>query len=101
MSEKNGFDAIKFLLFCTVECLSALRGVSVRVEEGQILEVKIDSIDSDAHKIALRPVVADVAPAEKPAEPEAEKEDDPMEWIRANKVKNANVGNNPFAGLNF
>lgn len=71
------------------------------VEEGQILEVKIDSIDSDAHKIALRPVVADVAPAEKPAEPEAEKEDDPMEWIRANKVKNANVGNNPFAGLNF
>jgi 4-hydroxy-3-methylbut-2-enyl diphosphate reductase len=71
------------------------------VEEGQILEVKIDSIDSDAHKIALRPVVAEAAPAEKPAETEAEKEDDPMEWIRANKVKNANVGNNPFAGLNF
>jgi hypothetical protein len=63
--------------------------------------VKIDSIDSDAHKIALRPVVAEVAPAEKPAAPEAEKEEDPMEWIRANKVKNANVGNNPFAGLNF
>jgi ribosomal protein S1 len=71
------------------------------VEEGQVLEVKIDSIDSDAHKIALRPVVAEVAPATQPAEAAAEKEDDPMEWIRANKAKNAGMGNNPFAGLSF
>lgn len=70
------------------------------VEEGQTLEVKIDSIDSDAHKIALRPVVAEVAPAKVAEKPE-EKVDDPMEWIRANKVKNASAGNNPFANLSL
>ncbi|MBR5591519.1 MAG: S1 RNA-binding domain-containing protein [Kiritimatiellae bacterium] len=72
------------------------------VEEGQILEVKIDSIDADAHKIALRPVVAEAAPAAKAdATAEAEAQDDPMEWIRANKVKNAEMGNNPFASLSL
>jgi 4-hydroxy-3-methylbut-2-enyl diphosphate reductase len=71
------------------------------VEEGQILEVKIDSIDADTHKVALRPVVAEVAPAKTEKTDEAEAQEDPMEWIRANKQKQANVGNNPFANLSF
>ncbi len=72
------------------------------VEEGQTLEVKIDTIDQDSHKIALRPVVAEeeTAPAA-PAAADKPVEDDPREWIRANQVKNASVGNNPFAGLNL
>ena len=71
------------------------------VEEGQVLEVKIDSIDADTHKVALRPVVAEVAPAKTEKTDEAEAQEDPMEWIRANKQKQANVGNNPFANLSF
>ena len=71
------------------------------VEEGQVLEVKIDSIDADTHKVALRPVVAEVAPAKTEKTDEAEVQEDPMEWIRANKQKQANVGNNPFANLSF
>lgn len=71
------------------------------VEEGQVLEVKIDSIDVDTHKVALRPVVAEVAPAKTEKTDEAEAQEDPMEWIRANKQKQANVGNNPFANLSF
>lgn len=71
------------------------------VEEGQVLEVKIDSIDTDTHKVALRPVVAEVAPAKTEKDAAVETQDDPMEWIRANKQKQANVGNNPFANLSF
>ncbi len=72
------------------------------VEEGQMLEVKIESIDLDSHKVALRPVVAEEAPsAEEVAAKAAAAEDDPREWMRANRAKNASVGNNPFAGLNF
>lgn len=71
------------------------------VEEGQVLEVKIDSIDADTHKVALRPVVAEVAPTKTEKTDEAEAQEDPMEWIRANKQKQANVGNNPFANLSF
>ncbi len=72
------------------------------VEEGQMLEVKIDSIDADSHKIALRPVVAEETAAPVAAETsETPPEDDPREWMRANKAKNANVGNNPFANLSF
>lgn len=72
------------------------------VEEGQMLEVKIDKIDLENHKIALRPVVAEAAPAAKKAEakPEVEAED-PQVWIRANNAKSASVGNNPFANLSF
>lgn len=71
------------------------------VEEGQVLEVKIDSIDADTHKVALRPVVAEVVPAKTEKTDAAEAQEDPMEWIRANKQKQANVGNNPFANLSF
>ncbi|MBQ9694462.1 MAG: S1 RNA-binding domain-containing protein [Kiritimatiellae bacterium] len=72
------------------------------VEEGQMLEVKIDKIDLDNHKIALRPVVAEVAPAAKKAEEKpAVETEDPQVWIRANNAKNAAVGNNPFANLSL
>ncbi len=71
------------------------------VEEGQLLEVKIDTIDADQHKIALRPAVAEEVAEPTPAAPEKNPEDDPREWMRANKVKNANVGNNPFANLSL
>ena len=69
------------------------------VEEGQTLEVKIESIDLDAHKVALKPVTA-----EEPAKGDAPANDpdaDPSAWIRANRAKNAGLGNNPFAGLNL
>ncbi len=69
------------------------------VEEGQTLEVKIEAIDLDAHKIALKPVTAD-----EPAKPDAPANDpdaDPAAWIRANRAKNASLGNNPFAGLDL
>lgn len=72
------------------------------VEEGQMLEVKIDKIDLDNHKIALRPVVVEVAPAAKKAEEKpAVETEDPQVWIRANNAKNAAVGNNPFANLSL
>lgn len=72
------------------------------VEEGQILEVKIEKLDFDEHKIALRPVVAEPeAPAKAAQKDEKPAEEDPMEWIRANKAKQANVGNNPFANLSL
>lgn len=70
------------------------------VEEGQTLEVKIDSIDADAHKIALRPVVEEEPRAKREA-PANDPEDDPSAWLRANRAKNAGLGNNPFAGLNL
>ncbi len=67
------------------------------VEEGQELEVRIESIDADMHKVALRPVTAEepvksAAPAE---DPEAES----RAWLRENRARNAAVGNNPFANL--
>ncbi len=70
------------------------------VEEGQVLEVKIDTLDVDQHKIALSPVVVEAAI---PAAPVAENDpdEDPKEWMRANRAKNANIGNNPFAGLSL
>lgn len=70
------------------------------VEEGQTLEVRIESIDADAHKIALKPVTNEepVASADTPAN---DPDEDPREWMRANKAKNASIGNNPFAGLNL
>ena len=72
------------------------------VEEGQVLEVKIDKIDIDNHKIALRPALPETAPVAKKAEEKpAEEVEDPQVWIRANNAKNASVGNNPFANLSF
>ncbi len=72
------------------------------VEEGQQLEVKIDTIDLDNHKVALRPVVAEEeAASTAPTATETPAEDDPREWLRTNRAKNASVGNNPFAGLNL
>lgn len=70
------------------------------VEEGQLLEVRIESIDLDAHKIALKPVTAE-EPVAKEAAPENDPEADAREWLRANRVKNANFGNNPFANLSL
>ena len=70
------------------------------VEEGQLLEVRIESIDLDAHKIALKPVTAE-EPVAKDAAPENDPEADAREWLRANRVKNANFGNNPFANLSL
>lgn len=70
------------------------------VEEGQLLEVRIESIDLDAHKIALKPVTAE-EPVAKDAAPENDPEADAREWLRANRAKNANFGNNPFANLSL
>lgn len=69
------------------------------VEEGQTLEVKIESIDADNHKIALKPVVEE--PEVKKETPANDPDEDPREWMRANRAKNAAMGNNPFAGLNL
>lgn len=69
------------------------------VEEGQTLEVKIESIDADNHKIALKPVVEE--PEVKKETPENDPDEDPREWMRANRAKNAAMGNNPFAGLSL
>ena len=72
------------------------------VEEGQELAVKIDSIDADAHKIALRPVTEDAPRVGKTHDtPQNDPDDDPAAWLRANRAKNAGLGNNPFAGLNL
>ncbi|MGN0886471.1 MAG: 30S ribosomal protein S1 [Candidatus Spyradenecus sp.] len=70
------------------------------VEEGQLLEVRIESIDLDAHKIALKPVTAE-EPVAKDAAPENDPEADAREWLRANRAKHANFGNNPFANLSL
>ena len=70
------------------------------VEEGQMLEVRVENIDCDSHKIALKPVTAEEPTAAKDA-PKNDPEDDPREWIRANRAKNATVGNNPFANLSL
>lgn len=66
----------------------------------QVLEVKIDSLDIDQHKIALSPVV--VVEVSTPA-PVAEKDpdEDPQTWMRENRAKNAAMNNNPFAGLSL
>ena len=68
------------------------------MEEGQTLEVKIESIDANEHKIALKPVTAEEPVKDAPAN---DPDSDPSAWIRANRAKNAGLGNNPFAGLNL
>lgn len=70
------------------------------VEEGQTLEVRIESIDLAEHRIALKPVTAEEPPAKGDA-PANDPEDDPREWLRANRAKNAALGNNPFSGLSL
>jgi small subunit ribosomal protein S1 len=72
------------------------------VEVGQTLEVKIDTMDVDQHKIALSPVVVVEAPAATTtASTETDPEEDPQTWLRANRAKNAAMNNNPFAGLSL
>lgn len=71
------------------------------VEEGQTLEVKIDKIDLEAHKVALRPAVETSAKGDKKAETAQPPAEDPMVWIRANREKNAAVRNNPFENLSL
>lgn len=73
------------------------------VEEGQVLEVKIDKLDMDAHKVALRPVVAEPEALGKHTAAGGEQpvEEDPMEWFRANKATQETIGNNPFANLSL
>jgi small subunit ribosomal protein S1 len=71
------------------------------VEIGQTLEVKIDSLDIDQHKIALSPVVATAEVSAPTPTVEADSEEDPQTWMRANRAKNASIGNNPFAGLSL
>lgn len=70
------------------------------VEEGQALEVRIESIDPSEHRIALKPVTAEEPPV-KGATPTNDPEDDPREWMRANRAKNAAIGNTPFSGLSL
>lgn len=71
------------------------------VEEGQELEVKIDSIDPAERKIALRPVTAEEPRAKGKDAPSNDPDDDPSAWIRQNRAKNAGLANNPFAGLDL
>lgn len=70
------------------------------VEEGQELEVKIESIDAQNHKVALRPLVAQ-ADDPQAADPKQDPEDDPREWLRAHRAQQSAFGNNPFANLQF
>ena len=67
------------------------------VEEGQTLQVRIESLDATEHKVALKPVTAEDA---KDA-PAVDPDDDPRAWLQANKAKNASLNNNPFAGLSL
>ncbi|MEG1552375.1 MAG: S1 RNA-binding domain-containing protein [Kiritimatiellia bacterium] len=69
------------------------------VTEGQMLEVKIESIDEGERKVSLRPVTAEEPNKERA--PENDPEDDPRAWLRSNEGKNAAMGNNPFANLSL
>ena len=72
------------------------------VEEGQTLEVRIEAIDLDSHKITLKPVTAEETGNQIGGGASINAPDeDPREWLRTNRAKNAAVGNNPFAGLNL
>lgn len=68
------------------------------VEEGQLLEVRVESIDERDHRIALRPVTQEEPKAELPGN---DPDEDPTAWLKANASKNAAIGNNPFAGLSL
>ncbi|MDO4527340.1 MAG: S1 RNA-binding domain-containing protein, partial [bacterium] len=70
------------------------------VEVDQVLEVKIDSLDVDQHKIALSPVVVVEAPTPAPVA-EQDPDEDPQTWMRENRAKNAAMKYNPFAGLSL
>lgn len=69
------------------------------VEAGQQLEVRIDTLDIDQHKIGLSPVVAEAAAPAPVAAPDPD--EDPETWLRANRAQQAKIGNNPFAGLSL
>ncbi|MDO5462844.1 MAG: S1 RNA-binding domain-containing protein [bacterium] len=70
------------------------------VDVDQVLEVKIDSLDVDQHKIALSPVVVVEAPTPAPVA-EQDPDEDPQTWMRENRAKNAAMKYNPFAGLSL
>ena len=40
-------------------------------------------------------------PRAKQDAPANDPDEDPSAWLRANRAKNAGLGNNPFAGLNL
>ncbi len=68
------------------------------VEVGQVLEVRIESIEEQGQKVALRPVTQEEAKPETAAV-QVDPDEDPNAWLRANASKSADFGNNPFANL--